>query len=490
MFCKNKKIIIIMAFLVMLGGTAVAWADYNFDGQPLQVIRSETIKGELFVDGGKGLGPSPYFRLFQVPSGKVKWARLYVGVWGGNSDNEGELTTKFNNTELAAVKLGKAVATGGAEVYGATCGTYWVACDVSKEVKEASVNRVDLTTKSVSGNFDGRLYGAVLVAALEQANRPEVSYWIAEGNVGLNYKTPLNTATLTLPGSVAVDDVERADLTTVYVAGNKGDQDKLFLNGQLLAVDAADGGGQSLAGEKWEDYFDFDLRDVTGKLAARDNQLTFDRGDDTYLHPVLVILRTGAKTQESTPVQQGTGFTDIENHWARLVIEEFTRAGIIKGINGQEFLPDGLITRAQFSVLLVNALKLTPIDSGKSTFGDVPSGHWSYRFVETAAANGLVSGSNGKFNPDLAVTRQEMTVMLVRAAGLEKDVRQLGETEVNTVLNFQDRDKVAVWAKPYAAMAAKKGFVKGIKPGLFGPLEPATRAQAVVMVKKLLDFKD
>ncbi|PKM48073.1 MAG: hypothetical protein CVV03_00450 [Firmicutes bacterium HGW-Firmicutes-8] len=268
---------------------------YNFDGYPLQVVSNETFNGQLFVDGGHGLGNSPYSRSFQVPDGHVKWARLYVGIWGGNSSNEGELTVKFNDVELAPVSIGKEVAEGGARVYGATSGAYWVSVDVANEIKTASTNQVELTTKLVTGNFDGRLYGTVLVAALEQVNGPKVSCWVAEGNAGLNYITPLNSFTLTLPGSVTLSEVELAGLTTVYLAGNKGDQDKLLFNGQLLAVDAADGGGESPTGDKWDDnYFDLDSRDVKDKLAVQDNQLTFDRGDDTYLHPVLTILRIQA----------------------------------------------------------------------------------------------------------------------------------------------------------------------------------------------------
>ncbi len=51
-----------------------------------------------------------------------------------------------------------------------------------------------------------------------------------------------------------------------------------------------------------------------------------------------------------------------------------------------------------------------------SRFSDVPASHWAYPYVEAAAAKGIVDGvGNGKFNPDGTMTYAEFCVMLDKA---------------------------------------------------------------------------
>lgn len=497
-----------LTVLFLLSFANAAGADYGFDGFPLQAVRSGTIEGELFIDGGHGLASaSPYTQSFQVPAGQVEWGRLYVGVWGGTENYSGTLSVDFNGSLLGTAGIGKDQAPGiAALVQGSGNGVWWVAVDVTDKVAADSTNRAELTTASISGRFDGRVYGAILVAALKQADNPTVSYSVAEGNMCLNYKT-LDKYSMTFPGAIAPGDGDKYDLTTVYLTGHKGVSNSLFCNDRLLSSNAADGGGMNLNGEEWEDnYLDLDHWDVTGKLVSKDNQLIFERNETNYLHPVVVVLRsltesqtsaleqmqtrTEAQARELASVQEQDMFTDIQNHWARPAINELARAGIIRGFDGQEFRPDGLVSRAQFAAMLVNARGLAPAAGAEPTFEDVPTSYWGYNTVETAATYKLVSGSNGKFYPDRPVTRQEMTVMLMRTADLESGVHQFNETDVNNLLGkFNDRDQISSWAKPYAAMAVLTGFIKGIEPEVFGPQESATRAQAAVIIQQLLHHK-
>jgi hypothetical protein len=362
-------------------------------------------------------------------------------------------------------------------------------------------NTVSCDTSGSTSGWDGRVYGVVLVAALQQDNAPKISYEVADGNVCLNYQTPLNTFALTFPGSFTPGDDTQPDLTTVYLAGNEGVANSLYLNNKLLSAEAANGGGQDLNGDQWADkYLDVDHWDVSGNLASQDNQVSFDRGDATYLHPVLVVLRTVANSgaqaagqgqtagQGQVAGQSQDAFNDIQNHWARAVIDQLAKEGIVSGFSDQGFHPDALISRAQFAALLVKALALTPAAGVTPTFGDVPASYWGYQVVETAAAYGLISGSNGSFYPDQPVTRQEMTVMLVKAVGLENDVQQLTAADVDSLLDVSDKTQISSWAAPYVAIALKNGLVKGMG-GAFNPMQPATRAEAAVMIANLLNYQ-
>ena len=54
-----------------------------------------------------------------------------------------------------------------------------------------------------------------------------------------------------------------------------------------------------------------------------------------------------------------------------------------------------------------------------ASFGDVPTGHWAFQFVEALKASGITTGcAAGVYCPDNNVTRAEMAVFLSRALGL------------------------------------------------------------------------
>ena len=56
---------------------------------------------------------------------------------------------------------------------------------------------------------------------------------------------------------------------------------------------------------------------------------------------------------------------------------------------------------------------------GTATFGDVPTTHAFYQYIEALAASGVTSGcGGGNYCPDLAVTRGQMAVFLAKALGL------------------------------------------------------------------------
>lgn len=91
--------------------------------------------------------------------------------------------------------------------------------------------------------------------------------------------------------------------------------------------------------------------------------------------------------------------------------------GIINGKGDGLFHPYDSITRAEFSSLTVRALALAP--KADNTFSDVSVDKWYAPFVGAANANGIVNGiGGGKFAPDGTITRRDASVMVARAAKL------------------------------------------------------------------------
>lgn len=105
---------------------------------------------------------------------------------------------------------------------------------------------------------------------------------------------------------------------------------------------------------------------------------------------------------------------DVAGHWALNNINKLVDLGCISGYPDGSFRPDETITRAEFATVLVKAFKLE--NDGSSIFTDT-AGHWAEEYIAAAAANEVVSGYDADtFGPDDLITREQMAVMIVKAA--------------------------------------------------------------------------
>lgn len=73
---------------------------------------------------------------------------------------------------------------------------------------------------------------------------------------------------------------------------------------------------------------------------------------------------------------------------------------------------------ALYSVSLGYRLQVSP-PPATPTFGDVPTGHPFFQFIEALAASGITGGcGSGNYCPDNPVTRGQMAVFIAKALGL------------------------------------------------------------------------
>ncbi len=167
--------------------------------------------------------------------------------------------------------------------------------------------------------------------------------------------------------------------------------------------------------------------------------------------------------------------TDITGHWAIDNINRLVAMGAINGYPDGTFKPDHTITRAEFASVLVQAFKFENMD-GK-TFADT-AGHWSEEYITTATAHGLVNGyDDGAFGPDDLITREQIAVMIVKAAKLSPSAGDL---------QFADGGMISGWAGEAIATAAKHGILNGYPDNTFQPQGSATRAEAVTAIVNAL----
>ncbi|WP_313345096.1 S-layer homology domain-containing protein [Sedimentibacter sp.] len=173
-------------------------------------------------------------------------------------------------------------------------------------------------------------------------------------------------------------------------------------------------------------------------------------------------------------------FKDIENHWAKNEIELLAGKGIISGMGDDVFKPEEKITRAQFAILLFNLLNLKS-ENYTGKFADVKESDWFSLFVEAVAKKGIVLGSDGYFHPNKEITREEMAVMIVRAMELREVIIDADR------VSFVDKDNISEWAVDSVSKASQKGIIKGMTEFTFEPKQNATRAQASVMIFRLME---
>ncbi|WP_256761005.1 Ig-like domain-containing protein, partial [Cohnella sp. WQ 127256] len=176
-------------------------------------------------------------------------------------------------------------------------------------------------------------------------------------------------------------------------------------------------------------------------------------------------------------------FSDISKHWAEISINQAVYGGIVKGYADGTFKPNATVTRAEFAVMLMNALK--PQGNGAElTFSDnAKIGAWAQKAVAQALQAGIIKGNqDGSFRPNAEVTRAEMAVMIANALGQP--------IEANATTSFADDKDIPAWAKGSIAIVKQAGIVQGNSDNNFSPQDNATRAEAVTVLLKMLAHKN
>ncbi len=179
------------------------------------------------------------------------------------------------------------------------------------------------------------------------------------------------------------------------------------------------------------------------------------------------------------------GFRDVPStFWAAADINMLAQHGILAGMPGGDFQPNGLVTRAQFAKILVLVRGLGTAPNTTETFGDVAPSSWAYPYVEAAYQAGIIQGIGARmFMPNAPITREDMAVMIGRSLGLQP------LAQASTLpLSFTDKASIAPYAAGYVAADAKLGLMQGMPGGAFAPLADTTRAQAATVAARVMQL--
>jgi 2',3'-cyclic-nucleotide 2'-phosphodiesterase (5'-nucleotidase family) len=157
-------------------------------------------------------------------------------------------------------------------------------------------------------------------------------------------------------------------------------------------------------------------------------------------------------------------------------------AGLFAGTGDGKFTPNGTMTRG----MLVTALgRMSGADIGAVSadagFKDVSGDRYYAPYAAWARENGVMTGDDGYFHPDRAVTRQELAAILLRYA----EYAGKGPAGAWAIrLGYADTAEIADWAVEGAMWCSMKEIITGRPGNLFDPAASATRAEvAAVLVR-------
>ena len=130
----------------------------------------------------------------------------------------------------------------------------------------------------------------------------------------------------------------------------------------------------------------------------------------------LVAADRAAKGKASLYRMAGNAaFPDIAGHPNSLAINTLAAQKIINGTDKGTFEPNRTMTRAEYCTIIVKALELSP--KVNTDYSDVPASAWYAAYVGTASDYGIVNGiGGGKFDPNGTITYWQAAVMISRAA--------------------------------------------------------------------------
>lgn len=164
-------------------------------------------------------------------------------------------------------------------------------------------------------------------------------------------------------------------------------------------------------------------------------------------------------------------------NWARKEITALSEKGIVNDVTAVSFAPGKNITRGDLAYFLVRTLGLTA--EATENFADVSPHKYYAKEIAEGKALGVLNGiGDNKFNPEAEITRQDLMTIISRGMQLSG-----AETDVSV---FPDAGNISDYALSHVKAMIGAGLIKGNADGTLNPLGQATRAEAAVIMYRIL----
>ncbi|ASS68809.2 MULTISPECIES: S-layer homology domain-containing protein [unclassified Paenibacillus] len=175
----------------------------------------------------------------------------------------------------------------------------------------------------------------------------------------------------------------------------------------------------------------------------------------------LLFSSVSASMQAAPATAASTSFKDVKSSdWYYSSIQKLIMKELVNGFEDGTFKPNKEISRAEF-------LKLVDLSLQLDIPANLPGKPWYTPYISAAVEAGIHNTSDFNGNWAQPINRQEMARITVRAVD-------------QTLRNTKTSDSQLVYE------ATKRGILSGLTGGELGLKENSTRAQAMVIVDRVL----
>lgn len=162
-------------------------------------------------------------------------------------------------------------------------------------------------------------------------------------------------------------------------------------------------------------------------------------------------------------------------------IDALGRDGTASGYPDGSFLPDKVLTRAEFAEFI---RKIIPDSQHTAAeFDDVSPGAWYYGSVKAVRSAGVMVGSNGIFRPDDLITQEEALTVLAKVLGFGKIYKDISADDARCADFTAD---VSDYAKISVYKCAQYGVLNRAEDKFdFSPQKEMTRRDAAILIYRV-----
>ena len=283
-----------------------------------------------------------------------------------------------------------------------------------------------------------------------------------------------------------VEDLDTAFEVTGFLSYKGGSDDSIAPRGGQNKADYMKAGDYyqgNVSGEAVSDTW-FKSLD-TGKAIA--SGITRNADGTVSMNGCLELTSKAPKdTGARLPGGQGANYRDvIPAAWYSEAVYELLEKNIMNGTDPAAFSPDGTALRAMVATVL-HRLADTPAPKADSASTDVQKTDWFAKAVAWVEENGIMTGKDGKFDPDGAITREEAVRALylyAKMAGQDVDV-----TASVALRGFRDAGELDEDNVDAMTWAVSRGIINGTSANTLSPKSPLTRAELAVILSRFLKY--
>lgn len=178
-------------------------------------------------------------------------------------------------------------------------------------------------------------------------------------------------------------------------------------------------------------------------------------------------------------VMAADDFADMpeKDHWSYNALTAAVDNGLLEGYDGK-IHPKDALTRAQISAIMVRAYGALA-EADISRFTDVASTNWFYDEMQKAVQMGIVQGTSATtLEPNNEVTREQAFVIIARALCLD-------DGTAKDLENVPDKNDISDWAQGSIAALLANGYIQGYDDGSIRPKNSISREEFAQTVYEL-----